>query len=110
MLSFIIIVSIFIITSFIDFKHQIIPDIFSLPGIILGLFFQFFIYGIDGLYSGVIAVLVGGGIPWLVSRAAAPRWSEEDRTAHVVAANEQRNNESSCRRWRDVIIFSHVRH
>ncbi len=52
-----------IIISGIDFTHQVIPDIISMPGILIGLLYQFlnhrFVYGLAG-------VLFGGGLILLI--------------------------------------------
>ncbi len=58
-LSAVILLSALIVISFIDLKHQIIPDLISLPGILLGVVFSFLIPGFHWL-SSVIGVLVGG--------------------------------------------------
>ncbi|MGB9720855.1 MAG: prepilin peptidase [bacterium] len=50
---------ILIVISGIDFTHQLIPDIFSIPGIFLGLVYQFFNHN---FLVGLIGVLFGGGL------------------------------------------------
>lgn len=50
-----------IVITFIDLKHQIIPDRISLPGIIICFVFAFFVPWTDPFSSG-IGILVGGGI------------------------------------------------
>lgn len=55
-----------VIISFIDLHHQIIPDIISLPGILLGLGISFFlnhVYWLDSL----IGIVGGGGFLFLVA-------------------------------------------
>jgi len=55
-----------VIISFIDLQHKIIPDIISLPGIIIGLAFSMIFHHISWLES-VIGVLAGGGSLFLVA-------------------------------------------
>lgn len=52
-----------IIVSGIDFTHQIIPDIFTLPGIFLGLAFQLIN---NNFLSGLIGMLFGSGLIFLL--------------------------------------------
>lgn len=52
-------ISALIVISLVDLKHQVIPDLISLPGIFLGVAFSFFIPGFSWLNS-VMGVLVGG--------------------------------------------------
>lgn len=63
----------FVVVSFIDFEHQIIPDEITLPGIVLGLAFSAFFpawHGTDlhlgGVMGSVIGLAVGGGILWIM--------------------------------------------
>jgi leader peptidase (prepilin peptidase)/N-methyltransferase len=65
-LSAIILLSALIVISFIDLKHQIIPDLISLPGILLGLVFSFLIPGFHWLNS-LIGVLLGGVFFYLMA-------------------------------------------
>ncbi len=50
----------------IDFKHQLIPDIISLPGIILGFAFSFLNPSLSWSDSG-LGILFGGGILFLIA-------------------------------------------
>lgn len=59
-LSLIIFTSALVAITFIDLDHQIIPDVISLPGIILGFAASFLPGGIDWK-SSLIGILVGGG-------------------------------------------------
>jgi leader peptidase (prepilin peptidase) / N-methyltransferase len=55
--------------AFIDLQHKIIPDVISLPGILLGLVFSFFpSAGISPL-EALIGVVGGGGFLFLVGTA-----------------------------------------
>lgn len=54
--------------TFIDLEHQIIPDSISLPGIIVGLLFSFFLPN-PGWLSSIIGIAVGGGSLLLVACA-----------------------------------------
>ncbi len=58
-LSSLILLSALIVITFIDLRHQIIPDLISIPGILLGLVFSFLIPGFHWLNS-LIGVLLGG--------------------------------------------------
>jgi leader peptidase (prepilin peptidase)/N-methyltransferase len=49
---------------FIDLKHRIIPDVITLPGIALGLFFSFFVKS-PSVVNSLIGVLVGGVLFYL---------------------------------------------
>ena len=54
--------------TFIDLDHQIIPDVISLPGIIVGFAFSFFLPWV-GWKSSLIGIVAGGGsllaVAWL---------------------------------------------
>jgi len=52
--------------SFIDLHHQIIPDIISLPGILLGLIMSFFHISRISLLDSLIGAIGGGGFLFLV--------------------------------------------
>jgi len=60
-LIYIILSSALIIITFIDLKEQIIPDIISLPGIVIGLILSFFVPYISWIDSA-LGIIVGGGI------------------------------------------------
>ena len=53
------------IISFIDLRHKIIPDVLSLPGILVGLAASFALLDIKWLDS-IIGILVGGGTLYLI--------------------------------------------
>jgi len=55
-----------VVITFIDLDHMIIPDIISLPGIILGFVFSFFIPQLGWLNS-LLGILAGGGSLYLVA-------------------------------------------
>jgi leader peptidase (prepilin peptidase)/N-methyltransferase len=52
--------------TFIDIDHRIIPDVISLPGILLGLGASFLLVDMSPLQS-LIGILAGGGILWGVA-------------------------------------------
>lgn len=54
---------ILVVISGIDFTHQVIPDIFSIPGIFMGLIYQFLNHN---FLSGLIGMLFGGGLILLI--------------------------------------------
>ncbi|PIE64115.1 MAG: prepilin peptidase [Desulfobacterales bacterium] len=55
-----------LVIIFIDLKHQIIPDVLSLPGIIIGFGGAFFAANVSWLES-LIGLLAGGGVLYLVA-------------------------------------------
>ena len=55
-----------IVVSFIDLDHQIIPDVISLPGIVVGVLLSALGYG-PPLLDSIIGVLCGGGILFAVA-------------------------------------------
>ena len=55
-----------VVITFIDLEHQIIPDVISLPGIVLGFVFSFFIPQL-GWQNSLLGILAGGGSLYLVA-------------------------------------------
>ena len=55
-----------VVITFIDLEHQIIPDVISLPGIVIGFIFSFFIPQLGWLNS-LLGILAGGGSLYLVA-------------------------------------------
>jgi len=53
--------SVFLVVTWIDWDHQIIPDVITLPGIIIGLICAGFLLP-TGWENSVIGILVGGGV------------------------------------------------
>lgn len=53
-----------IVIFFIDLRHRIIPDVISLPGIVLGFFFSFFVQS-PSVVNSLIGILVGGVLFYL---------------------------------------------
>jgi leader peptidase (prepilin peptidase)/N-methyltransferase len=62
---FLLFISALITISFIDLRHKIIPDVISLPGIIVGFSVSFFLGSINWLDS-LIGIISGGGSLFLV--------------------------------------------
>jgi len=60
-LIYIILSSALIIVAFIDLNEQIVPDVMSLPGIVIGFILSFFVPYISFINSA-LGVVVGGGI------------------------------------------------
>jgi leader peptidase (prepilin peptidase)/N-methyltransferase len=60
-LIYIILSSALVIIAFIDLNEQIVPDVISLPGIVIGFIISFFVPYISFINSS-LGVLVGGGI------------------------------------------------
>jgi len=65
LIYFLFIASLIVIT-FIDLRHQIIPDVISIPGIIIGLASSFFLHNIT-LMNSMLGILAGGGSLFLVA-------------------------------------------
>jgi len=65
-----------IVVSFIDWDHQIIPDVVSLPGIVLGVVCSAF-GAATGPLDSIIGVVLGGGILWAVA-AGYHAWTGRD--------------------------------
>jgi leader peptidase (prepilin peptidase)/N-methyltransferase len=55
-----------LVIIFIDIQHQIIPDVISLPGIVIGFLGSFFAQNITWVASG-LGILFGGGILYAVA-------------------------------------------
>jgi leader peptidase (prepilin peptidase)/N-methyltransferase len=55
-----------IVISFIDLRHQIIPDSISLPGIVIGILVSLIFRDIKW-YDSLIGAIVGGGILYIVA-------------------------------------------
>lgn len=55
-----------IVITFIDFDHHIIPDVISLPGIVVGLVAAGLGVGAP-LFDSVVGVLLGGGMLWAIA-------------------------------------------
>ena len=53
-----------VVLFMIDLEHRILPDVITLPGIILGLVFSFFLP--PGWLASLIGLVVGGGSLWLM--------------------------------------------
>jgi leader peptidase (prepilin peptidase)/N-methyltransferase len=65
-LALFILCSSLVVITFIDIDHQIIPDVISLPGIVTGFAFSFFLSD-PGWKGSLIGILVGGGSLLLVA-------------------------------------------
>ncbi|HLB25247.1 MAG TPA: A24 family peptidase [Nitrospirota bacterium] len=60
------VLSAFIVVTFIDLEHQIIPDEITLPGIALGLVLGPVVFK-TGIINSVLGVLAGGGLFYLIA-------------------------------------------
>src|SRR5205823_3594723 len=49
----------------VDLKHQVLPNAVTLPGIVLGFFFSWFVE--PGWWASLVGIVLGGGIPWLLA-------------------------------------------
>jgi leader peptidase (prepilin peptidase)/N-methyltransferase len=75
-LIYIILSSALIIIAFIDLNEQIVPDIISLPGIVVGFILSFFVPYISFINSA-LGVLVGGGIILIIGLAGSVIFKKE---------------------------------
>ena len=75
-LIYVILASSLIIISFIDLKEQIVPDVISLPGIVLGFIISFFVPYISFINSA-LGILVGGGIILIIGLAGSVIFKKE---------------------------------
>jgi len=75
-LIYIILLSALIIIAFIDLDQQIIPDVISLPGIVVGFIVSFFVPYISFINSA-LGILVGGGIILIIGLAGSVIFKKE---------------------------------
>ena len=75
-LIYIILSSALIIIAFIDLNEQIIPDVISLPGIVIGFILSFFVPYISFINSS-LGVVVGGGIILVIGLAGSVIFKKE---------------------------------
>jgi len=75
-LIYIILSSALIIIAFIDLNEQIVPDIISLPGIVIGFIISFFVSYISFINSA-LGVVVGGGIILIIGLAGSVIFKKE---------------------------------
>jgi leader peptidase (prepilin peptidase)/N-methyltransferase len=75
-LIYIILASALIIISFIDLNEQIVPDVISLPGIVLGFIISFFVPYISFVNSA-LGILAGGGIILIIGLAGSVIFKKE---------------------------------
>ncbi len=75
-LIYIILSSALIIIAFIDLNEQIVPDVISLPGIVIGFIISFFVPYISFINSA-LGVIVGGGIILVIGLAGSVIFKKE---------------------------------
>ena len=75
-LIYIILSSALIIIAFIDLYQQIIPDVISLPGIVIGFILSFFVPYISFVNSA-LGVVVGGGIILVIGMGGSAIYKKE---------------------------------
>lgn len=75
-LVYIILSSALIIIAFIDLNEQIVPDVISLPGIVIGFILSFFVPYISFINSA-LGVVVGGGIILVIGMAGSVIFKKE---------------------------------
>jgi leader peptidase (prepilin peptidase)/N-methyltransferase len=73
---YIILSSALIIIAFIDLNEQIVPDVISLPGIVIGFIISFFVPYISYINSA-LGVVVGGGIILIIGIAGSVIFKKE---------------------------------
>jgi leader peptidase (prepilin peptidase)/N-methyltransferase len=75
-LIYIILSSALIIIAFIDLNEQIVPDVISLPGIVIGFIISFFVPYISFINS-TLGVVVGGGIILIIGLVGSVIFKKE---------------------------------
>ncbi len=55
-----------VVATFIDLRHMVIPDVITLPGMVVGLSVSFFL-PVPGVLNSLIGVVAGGGILFLIA-------------------------------------------
>jgi len=75
-LIYIILSSALMIIAFIDLNQQIVPDVISLPGIIIGFILSFFVPYISFINSA-LGVVIGGGIILVIGLAGSVIFKKE---------------------------------
>jgi len=75
-LIYIILSSALIIITFIDLNEQIIPDVISLPGIVIGFILSFFVPYISFINSA-LGIVVGGGIILIIGLGGSVIFKKE---------------------------------
>jgi len=75
-LIYIILSSALIIIAFIDLNEEIVPDVISLPGIVIGFIISFFVPYISFINSA-LGVVVGGGIILVIGLAGSVIFKKE---------------------------------
>ena len=75
-LIYIILSSALIIIAFIDLNEQIVPDVISLPGIVIGFIISFFVPYISFINSA-LGVVVGGGIILIIGLGGSVIFKKE---------------------------------
>jgi leader peptidase (prepilin peptidase)/N-methyltransferase len=75
-LIYIILSSALIIIAFIDLNEQIVPDVISLPGIVIGFIISFFVPYISFINSA-LGIVVGGGIILVIGLAGSIIFKKE---------------------------------
>ena len=75
-LIYIILSSALIIIAFIDLNEEIVPDVISLPGIVIGFIISFFVTYISFINSA-LGILAGGGIILIIGLAGSVIFKKE---------------------------------
>jgi len=75
-LIYIIMSSALIVIAFIDLNQQIVPDVISLPGIVIGFILSFFVSYISFVDS-ILGIAVGGGIIFVIGLAGSVIFKKE---------------------------------
>ena len=75
-LIYILLSSALIIIAFIDLNQQIVPDVISLPGIVIGFILSFFVSYISFINSA-LGIVVGGGIILIIGLAGSLIFKKE---------------------------------
>jgi len=61
-----VLLSALVVISFIDLEHKLVPDVITLPGIVVGLLFGFLV-SVNHVLDLLLGVLLGGGLFYLIA-------------------------------------------
>ncbi len=56
-----------IVLFMIDLEHHLLPNVITLPGIVVG--FLFSLFGPPGWFDALIGIVLGGAVPWAIAEA-----------------------------------------
>ena len=75
-LVYALLLSLLLVVAMIDVDHLVIPDVISLPGMVIGLFASTFILPL-GWAGSLLGIALGGGILWLLAAVSPYLFGKE---------------------------------